>query len=143
MFKVSEADIETAKPSPDEIETMLAEMLRGGRQDASDWDMDDLWMIEAVDPDGETKGYGADSTVSDATVAAWIVACDEDGEETLQCWMHGTPISQHFYESVPRHVPEGWTFVVGRADEKEFELLKPEEEVMAALVEKLTKKERH
>lgn len=111
---------EDIRPTPNEIEAALAEMMTE-RSQASDWDEDDLWWVEAIDPAGETQGYGTDDKIPEAAVAAWISACDEDNE-ALRRWYDGTPISKNFYDSVPRHVPAGWTFKVNRHDEIAFEL---------------------
>ena len=80
-----------------------------------------LWWVEAVDPDGETQGFGTHEKIPEAVVAAWLTANDED-DECLACWSTGRPISKGFYDSVPRHVPAGWTFNVNRPDEIAFEL---------------------
>jgi hypothetical protein len=112
---IKEKDL-TMRPTPEAIEAELAQMLKGSPE-PHDCDVEDLWWVTAVSPDGEDKGYGTDCTLRGSLVAAWILAWDDEREEALACWSGGVPISERFYRTVPRHVPDGWKFEICRPGE--------------------------
>jgi hypothetical protein len=93
------------KPTP--IEAELMEMTRPRHDDYDGL----LWWVEAFDPDGELRGIGTNRTLAGAMAQAWISVWDEDDEE---CWK--PIITRRFYQLVPRHIPDGWTFEAYRED---------------------------
>ena len=95
------------KPTPDEIEAVIAGMVGIGPLGFGDPDEPyvPLWWVIAYDPEGNMRGIGTDETLAGATTAAWIFS---HGDLTER--FGSEPLSAHDFACVPRHVPDGWTF---------------------------------
>jgi hypothetical protein len=55
------------RPTPDEVDAVLFDMIAAqAAQVPDDTSLDDFWWAEAVDPQGEVRGYGLGHTPAEA-----------------------------------------------------------------------------
>ena len=96
------------KPTPDEIEAAIAEMVAPCSPDDPDAPYTPLWWIHAYDPEGNQRGIGTDVTLARARAAAWILS----HVDISDLFDFGPPLTMRDFDRVPRHVPDDWTFEI-------------------------------
>jgi hypothetical protein len=96
------------KPTPDEIEAVIAELVAPCSPDDSDAPDTPLWWVHAYDPAGNERGIGTDVTLARARAAAWIMS-HGDITDRLLC---GPSLTMRDFDCVPRRVPDDWTFEI-------------------------------
>jgi hypothetical protein len=97
------------KPTPDEIEAVIAGMVGVGPLGCGDPDEPyvPLWWVHAYDPEGTQRGIGTDVTLAGALAAAWVLSHDQIADR-----FGLVPLDMQDFLYVPRHVPDGWTFEI-------------------------------
>jgi hypothetical protein len=86
---------ENMRPTPDEVDAVIFDMIAAeAAQVPDDTSLDDFLWAEAIDPQGEVRGYGLGHTPAEVRAGAWITS-----------WWPECDL-----RAVQRVVPEGWTF---------------------------------
>ena len=97
------------KPTPDEIEAVIAGMVGVGSTGCGNPDEPyvPLWWVQAYDPEGNERGIGTDVTLAGARAAAWVLSHDEIADR-----FGFVPLDMQDFLYVARRVPDGWTFEI-------------------------------
>ena len=97
------------KPTPDDIEAVIAGMIGVGPLGCGDPDAPyvPLWWVTAYDPEGNQRGIGTDVTLAGALAHAWVLSHDEIADRFLR-----VPLDMQDFLYVARHVPDDWTFEI-------------------------------
>jgi hypothetical protein len=89
-------------PTPEEISSVISEMLAAEPAGIRSDNLDDLWSSEALDAWGQFQGYGFGRTPAEARASAWVTT-----------WWPETDLN-----AVPRAVPPDWAFKICPPDER-------------------------